>query len=162
MMKEKIKELVPYVLIVIGVILLRTFIVTPIKVNGSSMYDTLKGNEICILNKLDKIDRFDIIVTDYEGERLIKRVIAMPGETIEVENGFIYINDKKIKDKYGYGETDDFEKVTLEKDEYFVMGDNRKISKDSRIIGPINKEDISGTTNLILYPFNKIGKIDKE
>lgn len=162
MMKEKIKELVPYVLIVIGVLLLRTFIVTPIKVNGSSMYDTLKGNEICILNKLDKIDRFDIIVTDYEGERLIKRVIAMPGETIEVENGFIYINDKKIKDKYGYGETDDFEKVTLEEDEYFVMGDNRKISKDSRIIGPINKEDISGTTNLILYPFNKIGKIDKE
>lgn len=160
-MKEKIKELVPYVLIVIGVVLLRTFIVTPIKVNGSSMYDTLKGNEICILNKLAKIDRFDIIVTEYEGERLIKRVIAMPGESIEVENGFIYINDKKIKDQYGYGETDDFEKIFLSDDEYFVMGDNRKISKDSRIIGPVKKEDISGTTNFILYPFTKIGKIDK-
>lgn len=160
-MKEKMKELVPYVLIVIGVVLLRTFIVTPIKVNGSSMYDTLKGNEICILYKLGKIDRFDIIVTDYEGERLIKRVIAMPGETIEVENGFIYINDKKIKDEYGYGETDDFEKVSLKEDEYFVMGDNRKISKDSRLIGPVKEKDISGTTNLILYPFNKIGKIDK-
>lgn len=160
-MKEKMKELVPYILIVVGVVLLRTFIVTPIKINGSSMYDTLKGNEICILYKLGKIDRFDIIVTDYEGERLIKRVIAMPGETVEVENGFIYINDKKIKDEYGYGETDDFEKVTLEEDEYFVMGDNRKISKDSRLIGPIKENDISGTTNLILYPFNKIGKIDK-
>lgn len=159
-MKEKMKELVPYILIVVGVVLLRTFIVTPIKINGSSMYDTLKGNEICILYKLGKIDRFDIIVTDYEGERLIKRVIAMPGETIEVENGFIYINDKKIKDEYGYGETDDFEKVTLKEDEYFVMGDNRKISKDSRLIGPVNEKDISGTTNLILYPFNKIGSID--
>ena len=159
-MKEKMKELVPYILIVVGVVLLRTFIVTPIKINGSSMYDTLKGNEICILYKLGKIDRFDIIVTDYEGERLIKRVIAMPGETIEVENGFIYINDKKIKDEYGYGETDDFEKVTLKEDEYFVMGDNRKISKDSRLIGPVKEKNISGTTNFILYPFNKIGSID--
>ena len=96
-MKEKLKELIPYVLIVIGVVLLRTFIITPIKVNGSSMYDTLKGNEICILNKLGNLDRFDIIVTHYDGERLIKRIIAMPGETIAVENGYIYINDKKIK-----------------------------------------------------------------
>lgn len=160
-MKEKLKELVPYVVIVIVVVLIRTFIATPIKVNGSSMYDTLKGNEICILYKLGKINRFDIIVTEYENEKLIKRVIGMPGETIEVENGFIYINDKRIKDDYGYGETDDFEKITLNDDEYFVMGDNRKISKDSRLIGPVKEKDISGTTNLILYPFNKIGKIDK-
>lgn len=160
-MKEKIKEVVPYVIIIIGVVLLRTFIMTPIKVNGTSMYDTLKGNEICILYKLGKIKRNDIVVTDYEGERLIKRVIAMPGETIAVEDGFIYINDKKIKDEYGYGETDDFAKVTLKDDEYFLMGDNRKISKDSRIIGPVKEENISGTTNLIIYPFNKIGKIDK-
>lgn len=160
-MKEKLKELVPYVVIVIVVVLIRTFIATPIKVNGSSMYNTLKGNEICILFKLGKIDRFDIIVTEYENEKLIKRVIGMPGETIEVENGFIYINDKRIKDDYGYGETDDFEKITLNDNEYFVMGDNRKISKDSRLIGPVKEKDISGTTNLILYPFNKIGKIDK-
>lgn len=160
-MKEKIKELVPYVVIVIVVVLIRTFIVTPVKVNGSSMYDTLKGNEICILYKLGKIERFDIIVTEYDNEKLIKRVIGMPGETIEVESGFIYINDKRIKDEYGYGETDDFAKVTLEEDEYFVMGDNRKISKDSRIIGPIKEKNISGTTKLIIYPINRIGKIDK-
>ena len=91
-MKDKIKELVPYILIVIGVVLMRTYIITPIKVNGTSMYDTLKGNEICILNKLGELDRFDIIVTSYEGERLIKRIIGMPGETIEVENGYIYIS----------------------------------------------------------------------
>ena len=160
-MKEKLRELIPYVLIVVGVVLLRTFIITPIKVNGTSMYDTLKGNEICILNKLGELDRFDIIVTNYEGERLIKRIIAMPGETIQVENGYIYINDKKIKDDYGYGETDDFEKVELANDEYFVLGDNRAISKDSRIIGPVKEKDISGTTNLIIFPLNKIGKIDK-
>lgn len=160
-MKDKIKELVPYILIVIGVVLLRTYIITPIKVNGTSMYDTLKGNEICILNKLGELDRFDIIVTSYEGERLIKRIIGMPGETIEVENGYIYINDKKIKDEYGYGETSDFEKVKLKDDEYFVLGDNRAVSKDSRMIGPVKESDISGTTNLIIFPLNKIGKIDK-
>lgn len=160
-MKEKIKELFPYIVIIIGVLLLRTFIATPIKVNGTSMYNTLKGNEICILYKLGKLNRFDIIVTDYQNEKLIKRIIAMPGETIAVEDGYIYINDKKIKDEYGYGTTDDFEKITLKDDEYFVMGDNRKISKDSRTIGPVKKEDISGTTNLVIFPFNKIGKIDK-
>lgn len=160
-MKDKIKELIPYVVIVIAVVLIRTFLVTPIKVNGTSMYDTLKGNEICILNKLGKLDRFDIIVTEYEGERLIKRIIAMPRETIQVENGYIYINDKKIKDEYGYGETDDFSKIELGDDEYFVLGDNRKVSKDSRTIGPVKEKNISGTTNLIIFPFNKIGKIDK-
>ncbi len=160
-MKEKLKELIPYLIIVLVVVLIRTFLITPVKVNGTSMYDTLKGNEICILNKIGHIDRFDIIVIEYEGERLIKRVIAMPGETIQVENGYIYVNDKKIKDEYGYGVTDDFSKVELADDEYFVLGDNRKVSKDSRTIGPVKDINISGTTNLIIFPFNKIGKIDK-
>lgn len=162
-MKDKIKELIPYVVIVVVVVLFRTFIATPIKVNGTSMYNTLKGNEICILNKLAKLDRFDIVVLDYQydNDHLIKRIIGMPGETIEASNGYIYINDRKIVDKYGYGDTDDFEKVTLKSDEYFLMGDNRAVSKDSRIIGPVKEKDIKGTTNLIIFPFNRIGKIDK-
>lgn len=159
-MKNKLKELIPYVVIIIFVLLIRTYIVTPIKVNGTSMYKTLKGNEICILNKLAKIDRFDIIVTKYEGEKLIKRVIGLPGETVQAENGSIYINDVKLNDEYGYGKTEDFAKVKLEADEYYVLGDNREISKDSRIIGPIKEKKIKGTTNLIIFPFNKIGKIN--
>lgn len=160
-MKNKIKEFIPYVIIVVVVVAFRTFIATPIKVNGSSMYDTLKGNEICILNKRGKLDRFDIVVLNYsDKDHLIKRIIAMPGETIEASNGYIYINDKKIKDEYSYGETDNFEKVKLKNDEYFLMGDNRKISKDSRIIGPVKEKDILGTTNFILFPFTKIGKIN--
>lgn len=161
-MKEKAKELIPYIIIVIVVLLFRSFIATPVRVNGTSMYDTLKGNELLILNKLGKVDRYKIVVVDYNGEKLIKRVIGLPNETIEAENNSIYINGKKIKDEYGYRKTFDFAKVTLEEDEYFLMGDNREISKDSRIIGPINIKDIKGTTNFILFPFNKIGKIDKK
>ncbi len=157
-MKKILKEIYPYILIVIGVILFRTFIATPILVKGRSMYNTLTGNEMMILNKLAKIDRFDIVVVDeVEDDYIIKRVIAFPYETISCQNNTIYVNGKKIDDKYAYGKTDDFEEVTLKKDEYFVMGDNREVSKDSRIIGPVKKKDIKGTTRFILFPFNKIG-----
>ena len=158
-MKKIIKEIYPYVIIVVAVILFRSFIATPILVKGRSMYDTLKGNEMMILNKLAKIDRYDIVVVDEEDDSdyIIKRVIAMPGETIYCIDNEIYVNDKKIKDEFAYGETEDFEKITLKKDEYFVMGDNRAISKDSRIIGPVKKKDIKGTTKFIIFPFNKIG-----
>lgn len=156
-----IKNLLPYIIIIIVVILVRTFIATPVRVNGTSMYPTLKGNEIMLLNKLGHIDRFDIVVLKIDGkeDNLIKRIIGLPGETIEIMNGDIYINDKKIEDKYGYGITYDIDKVTLKKDEYFILGDNRKISLDSRVFGTINKNEIKGTTNFIMYPFKSFGKV---
>lgn len=156
-----IKNLLPYIIIVIVVILVRTFIATPVRVNGTSMYPTLKGNEIMLLNKLGHIDRFDIVVLKIDGkeDNLIKRIIGLPGESIEIMNGDIYINDEKIEDKYGYGITYDIDKVTLKKDEYFILGDNRKISLDSRVFGTINKNEIKGTTNFIMYPFKSFGKV---
>ena len=157
-MKKILKELYPYVIIVILVVLFRTFIATPILVKGRSMYDTLSGNEMMILNKLAKIDRYDIVVVDEpEDDYIIKRVIALPGETVYCENNTIYVNNKKIDDKYAYGETYDFEEIKLKDNEYFVMGDNREVSKDSRIIGPVTKKEIKGTTKFVLFPFNKIG-----
>ncbi len=162
-MKEKIiknsKELFPYIIILIIVLLIRTFIATPIKVNGSSMYTTLDGSEFMILNKLDKIERYDIIVVKTPGDELIKRVYGLPGEKISIENNTIFINDKKVDDIYAYGETSDYESIVLEKDEYFILGDNRAVSLDSRTIGPIKKSQIKGTTNFILYPFHRFGKL---
>ena len=158
-----LKEIIPYIIEVIVVVLIRTFLITPIRVNGSSMYPTLKDKEIMILNKIGKtvngIDRFDIVVLKEE-DYLIKRVIALPGEKISCQNGNIYINGKKLKDKYGSGLTSDFEPIEVPKDSYFVMGDNRENSKDSRYIGPINKKEIKGKTSFILFPFKNFGKID--
>ena len=164
-MKEKIiknlKELLPYILILLFIAIFRTFVATPIKVNGSSMYDTLNGKEFMILNKLGKIDRYDIVVVDTKEEELIIRVYGMPGEKIEIENNNIYINGKKIEDAYAYGNTSSLKAVTLKEDEYFVLGDNRAVSLDSRMIGPVNKKQIKGTTNFIVYPFNRFGKLEK-
>ncbi len=164
-MKEKIlknvKEFMPYIFILLVVILIRTFIATPIKVNGDSMYDTLDGSEFMILNKLAKVDRYDIVVVNTKEEELIKRVYGLPGEKISIEKGNIYINDKKIEDVYAYGDTSDYESITLSEDEYFVLGDNRAVSLDSRRIGPVKKSQIKGTTNFILYPFSRFGKLEK-
>lgn len=161
--KEKvfkvIKELIPYVLILVVVVLIRTYIVTPIMVNGPSMQPTLAGGEVMILNKMSKIERFDIVVVGMKNDDIIKRVIALPGETIACENGIVYVNGKMQEEDYSQGITFDFKKVTLGEDEYFVMGDNREDSLDSRRFGPFKKEQIKGTTKLVLFPFGKIGNI---
>ncbi len=156
-----IKSLLPYVIIIILVVIVRSYIMTPVKVNGSSMYPTLDGGEIMLLNKLGKVDRFDIVVLKMEDKKdnLIKRVIGLPGESVEIRLGAIYINDKKLEDEFGYGVTYDVGKVTLKKDEYFILGDNRSISLDSRAFGPVKKEEIKGTTNFVMYPFKKFGKV---
>ena len=160
--KSTIKEIMPYIIIIFVVILIRTFIVTPIKVNGTSMSETLQHGDTMLLNKIsmkfNKINRFEIVVIKTSDSYLIKRVIGLPGETIEYKDGILYINNKKVKDPYYKDKnTIDFEKVTIPKNNYFVMGDNRGDSIDSRIIGCIEKEDILGTTKLIIFPLSDIG-----
>lgn len=154
-----IKEIIPYIVIVLVVILIRTFLITPIKVIGPSMNPTLESGDIMILNKVSKIDRFDIVVIDSDksNEVLIKRVIGMPGETVEIKDGSIYINGKKLKENFGKGETSNYNYIKVPKNEYFVLGDNRPISADSRIFGTFNKKEIKGTTKLVLFPFRNFG-----
>ena len=156
-----IKEVIPYIVIVVVVVLIRTFIITPVRVDGDSMKNTLKNGDILLLYKLSSINRFDIIVLDEEkdNEKIIKRVIGMPGETVAIKKGKIYINDKVIDDEYAYGETSDFDKVTLADNEYFILGDNRLISKDSRYFGPIKENEIKGKIVFRLFPFTKIGTV---
>lgn len=157
-----IKESIPYLIIVLVVLIIRTFIVTPIVVNGESMVPTLSGGEVMILKKYDKnYNRFDVVVVNksVEGDSLIKRIIGLPGETIRYKKEKLYINDKIVKDKYANGTTGNFQEITLKDDEYFLMGDNRDISLDSRILGPIHKNQIEGKTSFILFPFNQFGYI---
>lgn len=159
-MNEKVKEILSYVIIVAVVLLIRTFLATPIKVNGSSMETTLSDGNYMILKKYDKeFERFDIVVVNHEGNKLIKRIIGLPKEDIEYKDNELYIDGKKIKEKYGYGNTNDFVDY-CGKNEYYVLGDNREDSTDSRIIGCVSKEDILGTTNFVILPFSKWGKVE--
>lgn len=171
-MKKILKELYPYVVIVVVVVLFRTFIATPVRVDGTSMDSTLKNGEILILNKLDRsYERFDVVVVDVEVDgnksKLVKRIIGLPGESIEYKDNQLYINGEVIKD-VAPSRTNDFslkEIYNIDKlpdDCYFVMGDNRKYSRDSRdyTVGIIKKEDIVGTTTLRIFPLNKIGKFN--
>ncbi len=160
--KNNIKEIIPYVVIVLIVVLIRIFLFTPIKVNGTSMVDTLHDGDTMILNKIgikfNDIKRFQIVVIKTSDSYLIKRVIGLPGEKIKYEDGKLYINGKIIKDKYNKNNiTADFDEVTIDENSYFVMGDNRSNSIDSRIIGTIDKNDIMGTTKLIIFPLKDIG-----
>lgn len=157
-----LKELYPYVIIVIVVVLIRSFLITPIMVSGSSMDTTLANGEVMILNKLGKFTREKIVVVskNFEGkDTIIKRIIALPGETIKCENGIIYINGEEYDDKYATNTTYDFAEVKLKDNEYFVMGDNRLVSKDSRMLGPVLEDEIEGTTSLVIWPIKKIGTV---
>lgn len=151
-----IKEMVPYVIIVLIVVLIRTFIITPVRVVGSSMYPTLEDSNIILLKKYDKnYERFDVVVFYRNNERLIKRIIGLPGETIEYKDNNLYINDLLVEDIKLNIKTTSFNKVTIPNDSYFVLGDNRIDSLDSRIIGVISKKDIIGTSSFSLFPFKK-------
>lgn len=159
MIKKYIKELLLFLIVLIFIILVKSYVVTPIIVKGNSMYKTLYGKEYMILNRLSEINRYDIVVLESDNKRLIKRVYGLPGERISIEDNIIYINNNMIEDIYAYGDTSNFDSITLGEDEYFVLGDNRAVALDSRTIGPIKRNKIKGTTNFIVYPFNRFGKL---
>ena len=164
-MKKFIKELIPYIVIIIVVVLIRTYIVTPVIVVGDSMVPTLKDNQILLLNKFDykfnKIERYDIVVIKVGKSEIIKRVIGLPGENIEYKNNTLYINGHEEETIYNF-DTDDFKLEEICKcdkipqDKYLVLGDNRAVSSDSRIIGLIDKEDIKGSTTISIWPIKKV------
>ena len=159
--KNYFKEIFPYIIIIIVVILIKVYIVSPIRVNGKSMDSTLKNGDIMLLNEIGyrfgEIERFDIVVIRRGNEYLIKRVIALPGEKIKYLDNKLYINGKYVKENFKHKKTNDFPTYQLGKDEYFVMGDNRTNSKDSRMIGSISRDEILGKASLTIFPFSRFG-----
>ena len=163
-----LKSYYSYFLVVIRVVLIRSFVVSPAKVDGSSMEPTLKNNNIMILNKLSykngDIKRFDIVVIKYKNEKLIKRVIGLPGENISYNNNSLFVDGFSVSENFKHKKTVNFklEDLGYKKipgDKYLVLGDNRVNSVDSRTIGLIDKKDILGKTSIRIFPINKIGSV---
>lgn len=143
-------------------------------VDGKSMMDTLKHGENLLVEKVSyhftDPDRFDVIVfyphgresTDY----YIKRVIGLPGETVQIIGEDIYIDGEKLEENFGKdpiieaGIAD--EPIKLGDDEFFVLGDNRTVSEDSRYeeVGPVKRENIEGKAILRIYPLSEFGTFD--
>ena len=180
--KEMVKEIMPYIIIIIFVILIRSFIMTPVDVSGESMYPTLHDNDIMLLYKLRLktvgINRFDIVVINSDDGKLIKRVIGLPGDKIrykielidDMKKGTLYINGEEVDEPFisevAQGNTCRFNNVDIcegevevPEGEYYVMGDNRGVSKDSRMLGTIPKKDIKGITSFVIFPFNRFGSV---
>ena len=180
-----------FVVSAIVILLFVNFVAHPVRVDGRSMYPTLKDGEFGFTNVggvlLNGVERGDIVVVTMEEEgqktHWVKRVIGLPGDTVSCVNDVVYINGKvldetkyidpdyrqSLVDKFGYfnkvpnadnTNVVDFEEAKLKDDEYYVMGDNRPYSKDSRYVGPVKKSQIFAKKMLVLLPISDIGVKD--
>ena len=167
--KEFIKDFMKYVILVIFILFLIMYVVTLTQVIGPSMEPNFNQGDILMLDKVtyrfSSVKRGDVISFSYSGTKyLIKRVIGLPGESVEIKDNKVYINGMILEEYYlTNSECPDFsitslgeEKVPI--DSYFVMGDNRSDSLDSRDInvGFVKKEDIEGKIRMRIWPLNRL------
>ncbi len=173
-MKKFLKEALQFSLILLVALLISLFIVTYVGqrtvVDGESMESTLYHGDNLIVDKISyrfsEPERFDVVVfpAHYDSKTyLVKRIIALPGETIYIDDeGRIYIDDELLEEDYGkeviLSAGIASEPVTLGPDEYFVMGDNRNYSLDSRdyMVGNIKRDELIGKAWVRIYPFDKM------
>lgn len=173
--REIVGTVIYMAFVILAVWLIITFVGQRTEVSGDSMNDTLEDRDNLWVDKLsyhiNEPERFDIVVFPYQESSVyyIKRIIGMPGESVKIgEDGTIYINDEPLEENYGK-ETISPNMigragidVKLGEDEYFVMGDNRNDSKDSRTeeVGNIKREDLEGKAVFRIWPLSKFGKIE--
>lgn len=171
---EKAWLMIRYTIVAVAaVFLIRGFLLIPVEVEGNSMEDTLKQGDMIVMEKISPIKRFDVVLFQLsDGNTYIKRVIGLPGDTIEYKEDQLYINNKKVEEPFLSKEEKNRNEVMpyttnftlpellgiekLPEDSYFVMGDNRRVSKDSRSFGVVTSQDIFGKARFVYYPFNKI------
>lgn len=158
------------VIVCTAVYLIVHFVGERTEVRGDSMYPALSDGDNLIVDKISyrfaDPKRFDVVVFPFryqEDTFYIKRVIGLPGETVQISEGKIYINGKVLEESYGYEEIRNpglaSEAITLGENEYFVLGDNRNNSADSRepSVGNINRDQIIGRAWMRIWPLNQIG-----
>ncbi len=174
---------------VVAALVIRSVIFEPVRVDGESMDDTLANGEIMFVSKFDYSStwltlpwqdnakketaprftiggdpkRFDVVICRYPGRgdtNFVKRVVGLPGDTIQLIDGYLYVNDEKydepyINDDYRTGRLNTFGPYTVPEGKFFVMGDHRNNSNDSRSVGPIERNMIVGHVRQVLYPFSQ-------
>jgi signal peptidase I len=157
------------IVLILTLVLIHFFIFTIHIVQGQSMEPNFNSGEIIITNKLsyyiENPKRGDVVVLRFPGDpekvKYIKRIIGLPGETLEIKNSDIYINDKKLIESYipqNYFTFPDM-KTQIGKDEYFIIGDNRPNSSDSRMWGTARTNDLIGKGFFIILPTSNFGSI---
>ena len=172
-MKREYRKWLIYVLVVIGLtFFITTFIGQRTQVNGESMYPALHNKDNLIVDKISyrfsDPRRYDIIVFPYhykDRTYYIKRVIGLPGETVQIKDGMIYINGSVYLEEQNFSQMEDAgiakDEITLGEDEYFVLGDNRNRSEDSRFadMGNIRLDDIEGKVWAVISPREHLGLV---
>ena len=158
----------PLAEVIVGVLialLLRQFVCLLCFVKGRSMQDTLQNGEVVFAlrrNLHGKIRRFDVVLCKYPNRKglFVKRVVGLPGETIRIEEDILYVNGEPAVESFPRRKClRPMPEKQIGAYEYFVMGDNRPSSKDSRSVGPIPLENIVAVVKCVVFPFGKMRKI---
>ncbi len=166
-----VKDVIITIIIIIVVLLIKKYVVTPVQVKGDSMHPTLLGGDYMLLDKVTYkfrgLKRFDIIVLHNEdvvtGEDvlIIKRIIGLPNEHLEIKNNVLYIDGKEVKQDFLNDDVVTNDMVADIKDNcYFVLGDNRGDSLDSEELGCFDISKIEGTASFTIFPFDRFGDKD--
>lgn len=171
--KKEVLEWVKTIAVAVALAFVITQFIRPTIVNGQSMYPTLDNNDYLIINrmayKFGEPNRGDIVVfstnlkqENGENKDLVKRVIAVEGDHLRIEDSKVYINGEIIDEPYIHDNyTEGYVDVTIPENMIFTMGDNRENSKDSRMsdVGLVSENDVMGKVMIRLFPFNKIGTV---
>jgi signal peptidase I len=150
-------------------VLIVLFLYQPVKVEGTSMLPRLEDRDRLFINKFvyhfEEIHRGDVVVFHYPRDpekSYIKRVIALPGDRLRIEHGEVYVNDKRLLEAYvpdEFRDTKSYPETVMPEDEYFMMGDHRSISSDSREFGPVDRDLIYGKAEFVYWPRKDAGAV---
>ncbi len=147
-------------------VLIATLALPVLQIEGSSMEPTLNDDEIVVLIKTDNLKRGQLCCFSYQNKFLIKRIIGIPGDTVSIdENGYVFINGEAIPEPYildrALGECDVTFPVTVTDNHYFILGDHRSTSIDSRssVVGLVDSEQIVGRIFFRVWPFDRISTV---
>jgi len=173
--KKEIREwVISLASAIVIVLLVSNFLVSVIRVDGGSMLDTLQDGDRLLVNVLDMRmngpERYEVVIVHYpeRTENFVKRVIGMPGDTLEVKGGVLYINGEAVEEEYlsadrtahFHSASSNFGPIEIPEDKYFVMGDHRDYSNDSRQVGLIDRDMFVGQATYVFWPFSRFGAVN--